>query len=93
MIQKDYRVATGVEVFDTEGLMFSTLILSGAGYNVTLPPGGDGQELVLKKDGASGTVGVLLFGTTVDGSSAGITMNPLDTLRLRFVPAFGWLKV
>lgn len=92
-LQKDYRITSGAEAFDTVDLMFSTLILSGSGYNITLPAGSDGQEITIKKDGASGTVGILLSGTTIDGSSGGVTMNTLDVLRLRFVPTFGWLKV
>lgn len=92
-LQKDYRVVSAAETFDSTNLLLSTIVTTGAGYNITLSTGFDGQELTIKRDGTAGSVGVLLSGTTVDGSAAGITMAPLDVLRLRFVPALGWLKV
>lgn len=90
--QRDYVTVTGAQVFDQTSLQTSLVIALGASYNITIPAPLDGQVLTIKKDGATGTVGVLLSGTTVDGSSSGITLNPTDVLRLHGT-ASGWFRV
>lgn len=93
-LQSEYKIVNGTTTLNlARWLDFRTLYCTGAGYNVTIGPGNDGQEIAIKKDGATGTVGVLLSGVTVDGSSAGITLNPLDVLRLQYVPTTGWIKL
>lgn len=92
VLQRDYVTLTGTQVFDQTSLQTSLIIALGTGYNITIPAPLDGQVLTIKKDGAVGTVGVLLSGTTIDGSSAGVTLNPSDVLRLHGT-ASGWFKV
>ena len=90
--QRDYLMVTTTRVFTQADLETSVVIAQGTGYNITIPAPLDGQILTIKKDTVAGTVGVLLSGTTVDGSAAGITLNPGDVLRLQGT-ASGWFKL
>lgn len=97
IIRTDYRVISGPLSLDTGTMNYSTEVITGAGYNVLLGVGRDGQEITFKRDASNGMVGIIPIGITIENS---LTPIPLSTawqsLHLKYVmtPTFtGWVRI
>lgn len=97
IIRTDYRVISGPLSLDTGTMNYSTEVITGAGYNVLLGVGRDGQEITFKRDASNGMVGIIPIGVTIENS---LTPIPLSTawqsLHLKYVmtPTFtGWVRI
>lgn len=63
-------------------------------YNILLVTGIDGQIITIKRDGTAGTVNLLPSLTTIDGSTASISLSVAwSVIKIQYSAVDGWLRV